>query len=223
VAVGVGDLGQRPVEDLDVIGGGVRSGPAGAQQAGQGLAGRVVETQQRVESVGPLPCLRGQFLVAVANHDRGVHIEYQARDGVPGYRRRLPPTGLAGLRPRHLPCPGPRRSQPGQRGVVESVEEPPHRRCRRDRAEQFGLAAQHRQVSDRLAAISEHHRHVEGDPTRIMPRSALPQRQQRLGHRPGQPSYIGQISEQTGTRVTHHATPIRADDDLRTRASTLHP
>jgi hypothetical protein len=44
VTVNVGDLDQCTVEDLDVIGGGVRTGPSGTQQPGQGLTGRVEET-----------------------------------------------------------------------------------------------------------------------------------------------------------------------------------
>ena len=39
----------------------------------------------------------------------------------------------------------------------------------------------------------------------------------------GQPGRVGQIGQQPGTGVTDHATPIRRDNDLRTRGSTLHP
>jgi hypothetical protein len=46
-----------------------------------------------------------------------------------------------------------------------------------------------------------------------MPGSPLPQRQQRLGDRLGQPGRVRQIREQTGADVAHHATPIRCDND----------
>jgi hypothetical protein len=48
MAVLVGDLLQGPVEDGDVIGGGVRSGIARAQLPGQGFAGAVEEAEQGV-------------------------------------------------------------------------------------------------------------------------------------------------------------------------------
>lgn len=46
--VHVGDLRQGQVQDLDVVGGGVRPGVARAQHPGQGLAGGIQEAEQRV-------------------------------------------------------------------------------------------------------------------------------------------------------------------------------
>ncbi|GLZ00661.1 hypothetical protein Acsp02_79130 [Actinoplanes sp. NBRC 103695] len=55
VAVRVRDLLQGLAEHGDVIGGGVRSGVAGAQHPGQGLPGAVEETQQRVVAERAFP------------------------------------------------------------------------------------------------------------------------------------------------------------------------
>lgn len=51
----VEDLGEGLVEDGDVVGGGVRAGPAFAEQPGEGFAGVVQETQQRMETERLLP------------------------------------------------------------------------------------------------------------------------------------------------------------------------
>jgi hypothetical protein len=68
---------------------------------------------------------------------------------------------------------------PAQRRRVDTGQNPPRRRVRGHRPEQPRLLAQHRQIRDRLTAISGQDRHVCRDPTRIMRRPALPQRAQR--------------------------------------------
>ena len=55
VPVGVGDLGEGLVENGDVVGGGVRPGPARAEQTGEGLTGVVQEAEQRVIAERLLP------------------------------------------------------------------------------------------------------------------------------------------------------------------------
>jgi hypothetical protein len=57
VPVGVGDLGEGLVEDGDVVGGGVRAGPAFTQQPGEGFAGVVQEAQQDESAWGAVPVL----------------------------------------------------------------------------------------------------------------------------------------------------------------------
>ena len=54
VPIGVGNLGERGVEDGDVVGGGVRSGVARPQLGGEELAGVVAEREQRVVAEGVL-------------------------------------------------------------------------------------------------------------------------------------------------------------------------
>jgi hypothetical protein len=43
-----------------------------------------------------------------------------------------------------------------------------------------------------------------------------------LNETPGQAGLIGKAGEQARAGVTHHATSPTADDNLRTRAGTLH-
>jgi hypothetical protein len=110
-------------------------------------------------------------------------------------------------RPRQPRGPSPRRPQLGKRLIVDRVEQSPHRGLRRDRAEQLGLAPQHREVRDRLAPVGERHRHIPRDPTRIVARGALSQPNQRLRQRPCQTGRVGQIRQQPGTRVAHTPRP----------------
>jgi hypothetical protein len=76
-----GKRGQRQFEDLDVVGGGVGTGLAGTQHAGQGFSAGDVGTveigQQWVEPEGLLPRFGRIFLVAVGDSDRGVDVDDQ--------------------------------------------------------------------------------------------------------------------------------------------------
>lgn len=74
MAVGVGDLGKRLVEDGDVVGGGVGTGVSRPQQAGQGFAGVVQEAQQRVVAEAALVGRRGLLLLGVAGDQGGVEV-----------------------------------------------------------------------------------------------------------------------------------------------------
>jgi hypothetical protein len=61
VPVSVGNLLERGVEDGDVVGGGVGTGVARAQQGGEELAGVVAEREQGVVAEGVLERRRGMF------------------------------------------------------------------------------------------------------------------------------------------------------------------
>src|ERR687889_286199 len=61
------DLGQRGVEDADVVGGGVRPRVARTELGGEELAGVVQVGQQRVVAEGVLERRRGLFLLGVAD------------------------------------------------------------------------------------------------------------------------------------------------------------
>jgi hypothetical protein len=56
------------------------------------------------------------------------------------------------------------------------------------------LVPQDRQVRDRLAAVSDHHRQVHRDPTRVMPTLPPPQPGQSLTERAGQPGRIAAVA-----------------------------
>lgn len=77
VPVRIGDLGERGVEDADVVGGGVRAGVAWPEQPGQELPGVVQERQDRMVAEGGLERRRGLLLRRMAHHDAGVHVDHQ--------------------------------------------------------------------------------------------------------------------------------------------------
>ncbi len=129
-----GDLGDRVGEHLDVVGGGVRPGLPGAQHRGQELLRVVAPDAERVEPEGPLERGRRLLLLAVRDHDRGVHVEHDRLTEVgPGdLRGREPPAGSQ-LRPHMTPDPGPRGRDLLHRAWRDLVQGPPHRRRRGDR------------------------------------------------------------------------------------------
>jgi len=83
VPIRVRDLPQSVAQDGDVIGGSIRSGVTRPQNPGQGLTGRVEETQQRVIAERALPGRRCCFLLRVRQHDRRVDVQYEPRQRLP--------------------------------------------------------------------------------------------------------------------------------------------
>jgi hypothetical protein len=158
----------------------------------------------------------------MAQHQRRVQVEDQTRDREPGHRRGRQPVGLGGLRPRQFAGPRPSGLQTDQSLIVEHGQHPPRGRIGGHRSKQIGLIAQHRQIRDGLATVGKHHRQVQRDPTRIVPRFPLSQPRELVRHRLRQASHVGQIDQQPGTRMADHATPVRRDNDLGTGGSTLH-
>ena len=82
--------------------------------------------------------------------------------------------------------------------------------------------AQHAEIADGLAAVGEHHRHIDGDPTRLVHRPTLPQPHQGITESAGQPGHVSNIGQQTSTGMTDHAPTTTRDRNLRTRTGTLH-
>ena len=124
----VRDLGQGGVEDGDVVGGGVRPGVARPQQPGQRFAGVVQVGPHRVIAERALERRRRGLFLAVADHDRGVQVDHQPDQVMPGRpgRRIRRAGGLGALRPDDFPG---RRPGPGDRRElvgVELVQQPPH-------------------------------------------------------------------------------------------------
>ncbi|GAB2868991.1 hypothetical protein GCM10027074_40810 [Streptomyces deserti] len=170
MAVGVGDLGKRLVEDGDVVGGGVGIGVAGPEDLGQGFAGVVQEAQQRVVAEAALVGRRRLLYVGVAGNQGGVEVQDKtgqvasARSGC-GY----PCPGLGGLQPGDLPGGGPGRAQAGECSRVDAGQQAPGGRDGGDGAEHRGLVAQQGQVRYCLAAVGEHDREIDRDPAGIVP------------------------------------------------------
>lgn len=72
------------------------------------------------------------------------------------------------------------------------------------------LLPQHRQIRDRLTAVREQHREINGDPARLMRRPADPAEPQRLNETPGQTGLVSQIGEQANAGMTKpHPEPHR--------------
>ena len=88
----LGQLLQGELGDLEVIGGGVGTGVAGAKDAGRRLAGLGQVTGQGEEAEAALVGAGGALLLGVGTHERGVNIENQLlRSGarLPGPRQRV--------------------------------------------------------------------------------------------------------------------------------------
>ena len=219
-----GICARASVQDGDVIGGGVRPGPAFPQQPGQRLAGVVEEAEQRVVAEGLLPGRGRRLLLRVADHDRGVHVQHQTRDrlagrGRPAAARR----GSRPLRPRQLPRRGAGCTQPAQRRLVDdrtgpatrSDPTPPARTARPGRAAPPDPRSPRRR---RRASPPDRprpgpgHAHHAAAADRPAPRR----------HAAGQPGHLSHIGQQPGTGMPDHATPIGTHDDLRTRTGSLH-
>jgi hypothetical protein len=194
IAVFIRDLRDGQVGDRDVIGGGVRPGVAVAQQTGEGLVGVVQEAEQRVIAKR----LVRAFLLRMADHQAGVEVQDQPVDGTPGRPRRgeRGTGGLRALRPRNRSGPRPSRTQIRQHRSIHRLQDPPRGRRRGDRPEQGILVTQHRQVADRLTAISDGHRQVCPHSTRVMTGAGtLTGSGKGLAARLGQPRSSGEISQ----------------------------
>ena len=224
VPVGVGDLCEGLVEDGDVVGGGVRPGPALAQQPGQGFAGVVQEAEQRVVAERLLPGRGRRFLLGVADHDRGVDVQDQARDRPAGRRR--PAAGRRGSRragPRRPPGPGPGPRAAGQQSTRPAAASSRH-------AVGSDATGPNKSAWSRSTARSEMasppSASITARSTAIRPGSCplpLPQpgearrrtRRSARSHRPDRPA--------AGRRHDRPPPPVSGHDDLRTCSGSLHP
>jgi hypothetical protein len=153
VACGGGELGERQVEDLDVVGGGVGTGVARPQAAGQGLAGAVAAVQvahQRVEAEAVLVGPGRALLVGVGVQQRAVYVDDQQALGV----RTRPPGRRSGV--------GTGRAQAGEPvGIAgDLLDYPPRRRRGGDRAEQLGLLAEGGKIAQAVAAVGQQHHKI---------------------------------------------------------------
>ena len=154
VAVRVGDLRQRLVQDGDVVGGGVRPGAARAQQPGQRLAGVVQEAQQRVVAEGLLP-RRGRLTPSRSGRSRSWRPDpapARGSAGPPPSRPAAAPRVSAACAHANSRARGPGRPQPSQRRrrrcrpapATRSGPRPPARTGRPGRAAPPGRRSPHR-------------------------------------------------------------------------------
>ena len=99
---------------------------------------------------------------------------------------------------------------------MDRVENPEHRRVRRDVAEQVPLIAEHRDVGEAVTAVSERHGEMCEHPTGIMHRATLARMRHRLRQTGRQTDPIGELGDQQRARmagntpaVTGHLHPPR--------------
>jgi hypothetical protein len=148
----------------------------------------------------------------MGQHQGRVRIHHQHLDV--GVTARGPGTGT-GVRPG-----GAQPSQPV--GVLGgALDSPPGGGGRGDRAEQLRLVAQHRQVTQAVTAVGQHHRQVPQHGRVRMP--AAPAVRLTPAKRPGQPEAVGQLPQQRRAGVPDHAGPVGGDFEAAGRVGSLHP
>jgi hypothetical protein len=167
VEVGGGQLLERQLQDLEMVGGGVRARVPRPQDGGQRLAGLVQIAAQRVKA-------ETAFVVAGRLLLLGVGTE-QGRVEVQGDRLR----SCA-----RVPGPRPRRSagtaHPIEDHRIGQLDHPMRGRLRGDRPEQRLLPAQDTEVADAVAAVGDRDAKVAQHATGVVGRAALAGRRQRL-------------------------------------------
>ncbi len=220
LAVGGGDLPDRLGQDLHVIRGRVRPGVPSPQRRGQELLGVVAPHSERVIPEGPFERRRCMLLLAVRDHDRGVHVQHHdVAQVAAGDLAGRHPAGELG--PHMTTHPGPRGLDLLHPARGHLIQGAPHRRRRCDRSEHITLVTQHVDVGDRLTTIGEHDRHIGQDPATVMDRDETTPGH-RLGQLPSQARSVGQQPQRDAARVGHHADTISRDRQPRRPRRTLH-
>ncbi|MFB7668706.1 hypothetical protein ACFC1R_33105 [Kitasatospora sp. NPDC056138] len=82
-----------------------------------------------------------------------------------------------------------------------------------DQAEHLGLIAQQRQVGDRLAAVGEHLRKIDGDPARIVAGAARTKPTQDIAEGLREAGGFGEIGQKSRPGVADDSVPIGGDDE----------
>jgi hypothetical protein len=208
----LGDLRERLLRPLDLVGGGVGPGVAGAQEPGQRLVRLVEVGEQRVEAEAALEVARRALLLRVGGHERGVEVD---RDPFRFHAE--------------LPCP---LARPGTgapqalqqvRVAGDPVDYPERRRVGGHLAEERLLVTHRAQVREAVAAVGEHHREVAHDAAGIAPRAALALPRKPNRQRPRQPRLVRHLRQQRAARMRHQPRSVRRDFYGETAAITLHP
>jgi hypothetical protein len=212
-----GELGEREVDHVDLVGGGVGRGVAGPQDRGQRLAGAVTTVQpgrQRVEPEGVLVGAGRALLVGVRGHQGGIQVDHQQPvhpgAGLPG-----PPAG---------PHPGqPQSGQPPLPGLGQALDDPPGGWGRGHRTDQPRLVTEHGQVGKAVPTISQHDRqigqHLAG-PVPSPARLPLAHPAIQLGR---QPQPVSQPDQQRRPDLPDEPVAIGGDFEPCPRLGSLHP
>jgi len=193
-----GDLRQRQPQHVEVIAGGVRPGVPRSENRRQRLADLIQPAPERMKPVPVLVVPGHQLLIGVRGQQRRVDVE----------RQRVRP----GAR---VPHPRPRCCAGGpdltQQPLVDRLQHPMRRGLRRPSAEQPLLPTVGIQIGHAVAAVGEHHRHINENPARIMRRAPLPRQRQRLRQPARQTNAVGQRNRQCSPGVGHHTLAVRRD------------
>ncbi len=107
------------------------------------------------------------------------------------------------------------------RGLSDLLNHPERCRVRRDRPEQRLLLTDAAEVSDALAAVSEHHRQITDHCAGVMTTPALLECCEPDRQRPGQADLVADLGDQRGPGVRHQAGPVRGHF-YRYRTSSTH-
>jgi hypothetical protein len=192
------DLLERGLGDRDLVGGGVGAGVARSQLAGQRLAGLIGVGQHRTKPEAALECARCAFLVGVRTDQRGIEIDRQ-------------PLGRADQLPRPLAGARMRRPQPTEpvRIASDRVDNPKRGRVRADRPEQRRLVTHRAQITQRIAAVGQHHRQIPNHPTGIMAATPPAQGAEPKRQRMRQPGLVGYLRQQRTTGMRHQPLSVR--------------
>ena len=200
---------QCVVEHGDVIDRGPRAGVAGTQPAGERFAGRVQIRDKWMEPETTFIRRRRALLIGMRIDQSRVKVD-DIEPRIRASRPRLRPRNRSSLR------------DPVQTRVVDGFERAPRGRQRRHLPEQRRLIPQHRDIGDRLAAISEHHRQIDQHPTTVMATTAPFCRRHRHRQRLSQPHRVRDISQQPRPRMIHHTTPTDGHRKPRPTVIVLH-
>jgi hypothetical protein len=149
----------------------------------------------------------------MGDRDRRVHVDDQPTGQIgPGTGSPRPfPRLVTGLLDAH------------QMGVVDAVHTSPRRRVRGHSTEQLVLITQHRQMRQRIPAISDHHRKISQHPTWLVHRrNRLVGVQQHVGPAVGQTAPLGEFPQQRRPGPRHQPGTVSADLDPSRTSATLH-
>ena len=197
-AISAGSWAIGLVEDADVVGDGVGPGVARAEHPRERLAGRVGETEQRVEPEPALVGRGGSILALGVDLDKGgVDVEEDRA------RCRSWPTSACQTSARTWA----RASAMPERVVgVDLVEGAQHRRVRGDEPEQVLASAQVLDVRAALAAAGQHQGHLDEDLAPVVQRERSPRKG--IAAESESPRPNRSAKEQRACRPTWATTPV---------------
>jgi len=201
-----GDLGDRGVQDRDVVGAGVGAGVAFAEHDHEQLTGVVAGREEGVVAVRALECPFRPGLVAVRDHDGGVQADHDGLAEVAVTRSRSGDLAVPGLDlAPHLGAGlGAGPVDPVHLDPADLVQAPPRRGRGRDGPEQVALVAQRLQVIDRGGAVGDRHGQVGQQPAPVDVR-VEPAHGQCLRQGGGQPDLVPEQAQQRRSDVGDHA------------------